>query len=223
MFSSLFSTTAASLSISSVAICTGVSLLVGVILAFVYRASENCSRNFLLTLILLPSVVQMVIMLVNGNLGTGVAVVGAFSLIRFRSVPGTSKEICIIFLAMATGLATGMGYAVFALVFGIAISLVFLLLSTTILGTKNEAKNLKITIPENLDYTEVFDDIFDKYTKKVTLDRIKSVNLGSMFELTYSVVLKSGASQKQMIDEIRCRNGNLTIVCSRLADAKDVL
>lgn len=223
MFSSLFSTTAASLSISAVAICTAVSLFVGVILALVYRASEKCSRNFLLTLILLPSVVQMVIMLVNGNLGTGVAVVGAFSLIRFRSVPGTSKEICIIFLAMAAGLATGMGYAVFALCFGVVISLVFLLLSTTILKTKNDANKLRITIPENLDYTEVFDDIFDKYAKSVSLDKIKSVNLGSMFELTYSIVFKNGVSQKQMIDEIRCRNGNLTIICSRFVEAKDVL
>lgn len=223
MFSSLFSSTTTSLSISSVAICFGASLLLGIIIAVVYGLSEQCSKNFLLTLIILPAVVQVVIMLVNGNLGTGVAVVGAFSLVRFRSVPGTSKEICIIFFAMAAGLATGMGYATFALVFTVALSLVFLLLTKTVLNTENGEKSLKITIPEALDYTTVFDDIFEKYASKVTLDRVKSTNLGSMFELSYMIVLKDKSKEKQMIDEIRCRNGNLTIICARPQRTNEVL
>lgn len=224
MFSSLFSTTTAAITLADAAICTGVSLLAGIIIAFVYYLNDRqCSKNFLLTLVMLPAVVQVVIMLVNGNLGTGVAVVGAFSLVRFRSIPGSSKEICIIFFAMATGLATGMGYATFALVFAVALSLVFLLLTSTVLGTRAECKTLKITIPENLDYTTVFDDIFEKYAKKVVLDRIKSTNLGSMFELSYSIVLKDIHKEKEMIDEIRCRNGNLTIICARAARANDVL
>jgi uncharacterized membrane protein YhiD involved in acid resistance len=154
--------------------------------------------------------------MVNGNLGTGVAVLGAFSLIRFRSVPGSSKDICTIFFAMAIGLATGMGYIAFALAVTIVMSLImFTLAKSPFAENYNNEKELKITIPEDLDYTGVFDDLFTKYTKSAILESVKTTNLGSMFQLKYLVALKDLTLEKAFIDDLRCRNGNLTIVCSK--------
>ena len=151
-------------------------------------------------------------MMVNGNLGTGVAIVGAFSLIRFRSIPGTSKEIGTIFFAMATGLATGMGYIGFAAIITVLVGALMIVLCKTGFGDKkDETLQLKIVIPENLNFNGAFDDIFENYTNKSKLDKVKTTNLGSMFELNYLVNLKKDADQKAMIDEIRVRNGNLTV------------
>ena len=168
--------------------------------------------------------VQMVIMMVNGNLGTGVAVLGAFSLIRFRSVPGSARDIAAIFFSMAVGLATGMGYLTFAGMAVLAVGLLLLLLSKTSFGEmKVPEKELKILIPEDLDYTEVFDDIFAPYTSSVSMERVKTTNLGSMYELYYRIRLKDPAREKEMIDQIRCRNGNLTIVCGRCQTVREEL
>lgn len=170
----------------------------------------------MITLVLLPVLVQMVIMLVNGNLGTSVAVLGAFSLVRFRSVPGSSKEMAVIFFAMAIGLATGTGFLGFAAVMTLVIGSVFLALEKSRFGEwKQEQKDLRITIAEHLDYTEIFDDIFRKYTSKCCLERVKTTNLGSMYELDYHITLKDHGQEKEMLDAIRCRNGNLTVVCGR--------
>jgi len=163
-------------------------------------------------------------MLVNGSLGTGIAVMGAFSLIRFRSAPGSAKEISSIFLAMAIGIATGMGYIYYAIGFTIVIGSVIVLLSNVSFGErKNTIKTLKITIPENLDYTEIFDEIFHKYTKKVELETVKTTNLGSLYELQYTIELRDMKEEKTFIDEIRCRNGNLNIICGRLPVNRDEL
>ena len=178
----------------------------------------------MVTLTLLPVLVQMVIMLVNGNLGTSVAVLGAFSLVRFRSVPGSSKEMAVIFFAMAVGLATGTGFLSFAVVMTIMIGGVFLLLGKTRFGeSKQENKDLRITIAEHLDYTEIFDDIFREYTDRCSLQRVKTTNLGSMYELEYHITLKDIRREKEMLDAIRCRNGNLTIVCGRRAAIQEEL
>jgi len=163
-------------------------------------------------------VVCVVIMLVNGNVGTGVAVAGAFSLVRFRSVPGTAKEICTLFLAMGTGLIAGMGYLGFAVLFTAVMCIVFLLYNRLDFGAKkNDAifKTFTITIPEDLDYSDIFDDIFAEFTLSHDLVRVKSTNMGSMFKLTYNVMLRDAAREKEMIDKIRCRNGNLEIVVSK--------
>ena len=198
-------------------LCLGVSLLLGLIMAAAYTFKNEHSKSFLMTLALLPAVVCVVIMMVNGNIGAGVAVAGAFSLVRFRSAPGSAKEIVTIFLSMGTGLITGMGYLGFATLFTVIMCAVFLLYTALASTAKSDAvnKTLKITIPEDLDYTGVFDDIFDEYTKKAELIKVKTTNMGSMFRLTYNVTLRDAANEKQMIDRIRERNGNLEIMVSK--------
>ena len=198
------------LTLVSFLICTAVSLLLGVGTALVSMYRSRTTQSFAVTLAILPAVVQLVIMLVNGNLGAGVAVAGAFGLVRFRSAPGTAKEIGALFLAMAIGLATGMGY-------------VWLLLTAVNFGGADEHKRvLRITIPESLDYDGLFDDLFEKYTKSCVLERVKTSNMGTLYELTYRVTLPDDHAPKAFLDELRCRNGNLNITCGREA-TKDAL
>ncbi len=224
MFTSILTDTQGSLTVQNALLCALVSLLLGVLIAVIYGYQGTSSKNFMVTLVMLPVLVQMIIMLVNGNLGTSVAVLGAFSLVRFRSVPGSSKEMAVIFFAMAAGLATGTGYLGFAAVMTVMIGLVFLILERTHFGeTKREQKDLRITIAEHLDYTEIFDDIFRKYTNNCRLQRVKTTNLGSMYELEYYITLKDIRQEKEMIDAIRCRNGNLTIICGRRASIQEEL
>lgn len=205
-------------------LCFLTALILGLVISYVYMMTTTASKNFVITLMLLPAMVQAVIILVNGNLGTSVAVLGAFSLIRFRSVPGSSKEISTIFLAMAIGLATGMGCVAYAVLVTIVICGVIIVLSKTSFGeTKSTEKELKVVIPENLDYNEIFDDLFEQFTKKVSLDRVKTTNMGSMYELCYRIVLKDEKQEKELIDQVRCRNGNLTIVCGRPTVNRDEL
>jgi len=174
------------------------------------------SQGFVITLAMLPAVVELVIMLVNGNIGAGVAVAGTFGLVRFRSVAGTAREIGMIFLAMAIGLATGMGYMALAVLFFCIMAAFSLILSAVRFGGGNaNERNLKITIPENLDYDGLFDDLFRKYTASAELERVKTSNMGTMYELSYKIVLKGSSVPKEFLDALRCRNGNLNIVCGR--------
>ncbi|MBQ4601873.1 MAG: DUF4956 domain-containing protein [Clostridia bacterium] len=199
-------------------ICMGVSLVIGLMMAFSYMYRTRYTKSFVVTLTLLPCVVCVVIMMVNGNVGAGVAVAGAFSLVRFRSVPGTAKEICTLFLAMGAGLIMGMGYVAFALIFTLIMCLVFLIYNRLDFGTSKNGekyKSIRITIPEDLDYTGVFDDIFNTYTASYELTNVKTTNMGSMFRLTYDIVLKDAFREKEMIDRIRERNGNLEITVSK--------
>ena len=198
-------------------LCLGVSLFLGLIMAAAYMFKNEHTKSFLITLALLPAVVCVVIMMVNGNIGAGVAVAGAFSLVRFRSAPGSAKEIVTIFLAMGAGLIAGMGYLGFAALFTVIMCAMFLIYNAVADNAKSEAvnKTVKITIPEDLDYTGVFDDIFDEYTKKSELVKVKTTNMGSMFRLTYNVTLRDATKEKEMIDRIRERNGNLEILVSK--------
>lgn len=201
-------------------LCLGVSLIIGLMMALSYMYRTRYTKSFVITLALLPAVVCVVIMMVNGNVGAGVAVAGAFSLVRFRSVPGTAKEICTLFLAMGAGLIAGMGYLGFAVLFAVAMCLVFLAYNRLDLGAKKNAskyKTLTVTIPEDLDYSGIFDDIFVEFTTAWDLTSVKSTNMGSMFKLTYNVALRDPSREKEMIDKIRCRNGNLEIVLSNQA------
>ena len=206
------------ISAGSFMLCLMTSLVLGIVMASVYMYRSRYTKSFVVTLALLPAVVCVVIMMVNGNVGAGVAVAGAFSLVRFRSVPGTAKEICTLFLAMGAGLIVGMGYLGFAVLFTAVMCAVFLLYSRLDLGARKNAaryKTVMVTIPEDLDYTDVFDDIFKEYTSSCDLVHVKTTNMGSMFRLTYNVTLRDVAREKEMIDKIRCRNGNLEIAVSR--------
>lgn len=216
MLESILNETTSDLTMVHMAVCTGVSLGLGFVLAGVHRYRNQSSRSFLMALVLLPVIVQVVIMLVNGNLGTGVAVMGAFSLIRFRSLPGNAREISSVFLAMAIGLADGMGYIGIGILLMALVGVVtVILLNVPDMSGQFLNRELKVTIPENLDYCGIFDDIFKKYTKKAEMVRVKTVNMGSLYELCYTLSLKSQETEKAMLDEIRCRNGNLTVVCGR--------
>ena len=199
-------------------ICMGVSLVIGLMMAFSYMYRTRYTKSFVVTLALLPCVVCVVIMMVNGNVGAGVAVAGAFSLVRFRSVPGTAKEICTLFLAMGAGLIMGMGYVAFALLFTLIMCLAFLIYNRLDFGTSKNGekyKSIRITIPEDLDYTDVFNELFAKYTKKHELVRVKTTNMGSMFRLTYDIELSDVTKEKEFIDRLRERNGNLEIMISK--------
>lgn len=217
-------TTSGDITFESIIICTLASLILGFGVSLVYMYKNKYSKNFVITLALLPALIQLVIMMVNGNLGAGVAVMGAFSLVRFRSVPGTSKEITSIFFSMALGLTTGMGYIGYAAIFFVIIGAVMLILAATDFGGKtSEEKELKVTIAESLDYNGIFDDLFDKYTNKVELVKVKTTNMGSLYELQYHIGIKDQALEKEFIDELRCRNGNLTITCGRVPVSKEEL
>jgi len=219
LFKGLFDTDLTTvISVTDFLLCLGTSLVIGLIMTFAYMYRTRYTKSFVITLALLPAVVCVVIMMVNGNVGTGVAVAGAFSLVRFRSVPGTAKEICTLFLAMGAGLIAGMGYLGFALLFTLVLCVMFVLYNRLDFGTKKNSetfKTLTITIPEDLDYSGVFDDIFSEFTTSHDLIRVKSTNMGSMFKLTYNVMLRDVTREKEMIDKIRCRNGNLEITVSK--------
>ncbi|MBR2561188.1 MAG: DUF4956 domain-containing protein [Eubacterium sp.] len=199
------------------------SLTIGAFVAFVYSRNNHCSASMVMTLIMLPAIVQLVIMMVNGNVGAGVAVAGAFSLVRFRSVAGRGQEITAIFLVMAAGLATGMGYLGLAAIFSVVIMALYMLLRILHVGERNDERELKITVPEDLDYEGVFDELLEKYTKSAEMISVKTKNMGSLYELCYSIIIKQGISLKQFMDEIRIRNGNMEVSCGRPVSKTDAL
>lgn len=211
-----------SLTIQSFLICTAVSIILGIFSALLCKYKNQATQSFLITIAMLPAIIQLVIMLVNGNIGAGVAVAGAFSLVRFRSLPGTAREITTIFMTMALGLATGMGYIVLAIIFFIIMALFQIIMCTVCLEEDNCIRDLRVTIPEDLDYEGIFDDIFKKYTKAVVLESVKTTNLGTLYEIRYTITLKQDLVSKEFLDEIRTRNGNLNIVCGRVR-TKDAL
>jgi hypothetical protein len=219
LFKTIFDGTLSAMTLGDFVLCFAVALVLGVMLALICAYKNNFTKSFTVTLALLPSVVALVIIMVNGNLGTGIAVAGAFSLIRFRSAPGSAREICAIFIAMAAGLALGTGYLAYAALFTLVAGGVFALLSISKFGEKEfntREKQLKVTISEDLDYTNIFDDLFSEYTEKWALTNVKTTNMGSMYKLTYRLTLKDANREKEFIDKLRCRNGNLEIVCGRL-------
>lgn len=223
MLESLFSNTDSNIKISSILICTLVSLILGLVIAHTHKKTSRYSKDFLITLSILPVLIQTIMIMVNGNLGTSVAILGAFSLVRFRSIPGTSKEILSVIFAMTIGLATGMGHAIFASIITIIVSLAIILFSkVNIFALNKEEQILKITIPENMDYTTMFDKIFKKYTKEVYLESSKTTNMGSLFELTYRITLNNKVNEKEFIDEIRVKNGNLKVMLSHNIKGTDI-
>lgn len=227
LFSGLFQTAEVStINLKTFLICMVAALLIGALLAHAYTFRNTYSKSFVITLALLPAVVCVVIMMVSGSLGAGIAVAGTFSLVRFRSVPGTAKEICAIFLAMASGLATGMGYVGFAFLFCIVMILATMFYTISSFGEQKTTalkKTVRITIPEDLDYGGVFDDLFLDYTTEHALISVKTTNMGSLFKLTYNLTLKDSNKEKEFIDALRCRNGNLEISSSIQSTAANEL
>lgn len=206
------------ISVTDFFLCIGTALLIGLIFAGMYIYRTRSSKSFVVTLALLPATVCMVIMMVNGNVGVGVAVAGAFSLVRFRSATGSAKEIGAIFLAMAAGLITGMGYLAYAILFSVIMAVIYIVYTEIERKSKDRGslyKTLHITIPEDLDYDEVFEEIFKDYSSESELIQVRTTNMGSMFRLTYNITLLSDASVKEMINKLRCRNGNLEITVSK--------
>jgi hypothetical protein len=210
------------LTLQGMILCTVFSLIFGFVIAGIYMFKNNYSRSLAMTLVLLPAIVQVIIMLVNGNIGAGVAVAGAFSLVRFRSIPGTAREIGALFFAMAIGFVTGLGFIFYAFVFLLLIGGVSLLLACLSFDEDGILRFLKIKVPENLDYEGLFDDIFDKYATRITLEKVTTTDMGSLFELTYTIHLKSSYKPKAFIDELRCRNGNLNITLSRNRNGEEI-
>ena len=205
-------------------ICIGVALALGLFISLVYIYKSKYTKSFVVTLATLPAVVCMIIMMVSGNLGAGVAVAGTFSLVRFRSVPGTAKEIGAIFLAMGAGLVTGMGYLGYAILFVTIVNVVNIIYNTSNIGEpKINQRTMRITIPEDLDYTGIFDDLFTRYTYKCELQSVKTTNMGSLFKRTYDLILKNVNEEKELIDELRCRNGNLEINLAKQSSLADEL
>lgn len=222
LFSSIMSK--GDITLSAFLIATFCSLLSGFIIAGMYMVKSRYSKSLIISLVVLPCIVQIVIMLVNGNIGTGIAVAGAFSLVRFRSAAGNGREISWIFLAMSVGLATGMGYVFLALLFALLISLVELILNLVNFGGEaDEARNLRIFIPESLDYEGKFDDVFESYLKRCDLMHVKTCNMGTMYRLEYDIVMLRGKSIKEFMDKLRERNGNLEISVSRMKDEPNEL
>ena len=209
MFESVISGT---LNINSACICIISAVILGLIISIVHMKTSRYSKNFIITLAVLPILVSVIMIMVNGNLGTGIAIAGAFSLVRFRSMPGNSKEIMSVFFAMTIGISIGAGYVFFATLITITVALMIILFYFINFGEdKNKYKVLDIVVPETLDYDNIFDEVFNKYANKCELLRIKTTNLGSLYELRYNVTLKEGCKEKEFIDSIRVRNGNLKV------------
>lgn len=216
IFNSIFDATSSVISVPNFLLCMGISLIAGVILALGYVFRSRYTKSFVIALALLPVVVCVVIMMVNGNIGAGVAVAGAFSLVRFRSAPGTAKDITMIFLAMGAGLLAGMGYLAYAVLFAVIMCILTIICNLIGLGSESGSKfrNLIISVPEDLDYSGMFDDLFEEYTSQHELVKVKTADMGSIFRLTYNLRMKDNSREKEFIDQLRCRNGNLEIAIS---------
>jgi len=204
--------------------CVGVAIALGLIAAFCYMFKNMYSKTLVITIAILPPIVCVLIMLVSGSLGAAVAVGGVFALTRFRSAQGSAREITQIFLSMAVGLITGLGYIFIAMILVAVVEAMAIIFSVTKFGeSSSKRRTLKVSIPEELDYTDVFDDIFDTYTTSATLVKVKLKNLGTIFQLTYDINLKDVSEEKKFIDEIRKRNANLDVICSRIITGADEL
>ena len=218
MFESVIS---GALNINSACICIISAVILGLIISIVHMKTSRYSKNFIITLAVLPILVSVIMIMVNGNLGTGIAIAGAFSLVRFRSMPGNAKEIMSVFFAMTIGIAIGAGYVVFAGIITLVVSLMILILSIAKYGdNNNKYKRLDIVVPETLDYDTIFDDIFNKYIDNYELIRIKTTNLGSLYELKYDITLKENIKERDFIDDLRVRNGNLKISIHKLEEGE---
>lgn len=223
MFNTIFDSTATGLDVKTVLISAAVALVLGIIVALTHMYTSKTTKSFTITLATLPLLVMAVMIMINGNLGTSIAILGAFSLIRFRSIQGDAKELLSIFFVMMIGLALGMGHVLFAIVISvIAIVAIIILSLTNFLEPNTYNRTLKIVVPEDLDYEGAFDEIFKKYTKHAKLVRTKTMNMGSLYKLSYDVTLKHDIKEKDFLDEIRVKNCNLKVMLNRPESEKEM-
>lgn len=223
MFNTIFDSTATGLDVTTVLISAAVALVLGIVVAITHMQTSKTTKSFTITLATLPLLVMAVMIMINGNLGTSIAILGAFSLIRFRSIQGDAKELLSIFFVMMIGLALGMGHVLFAIVItAIAVVAILILSFTNFLEPNTHNRTLKIVVPEDLDYDGVFDEIFKKYTKRTKLVRTKTMNMGSLYKLTYDVTLKHGIKEKEFLDEIRVKNCNLKVMLNLPESEKEM-
>lgn len=229
MFESIFTNSATdnAISITSSLIGIGAAVVLGLIIGCVYMyicKKDGYGKNFIIGLVILPAIVAVVILLIGSNVARAFSMAGAFALVRFRSAPGNARDIAIVFFAMASGLACGLGYVAFACVFVVIMIAVMLFLNAIHFAeSKDGKKQLKITVPETLNYTNTFDDVFDKYLSSHALTRVRTTNMGTMFELTYNVNMKDNSEEKNFIDELRTRNGNLNIILGIAETSNELL
>lgn len=212
------------MTLSAFLICLFGAIILGVLNALLLSFRGRISGTLAYSLAVLPPVITLIIMLVNGNIGAGLGVAGAFSLVRFRSQPGSARDILGIFISTAIGLACGMGFVGIAALFFIILAAFMTVLSLCRFGEASSSyRKLKIVIPENLDYDGLFDDLFEKYTSRSELVKVKTTNMGTLYELTYDINLKGSQLNKQFLDDIRCRNGNLNVTCSKASESSDTI
>ena len=211
LFSTIFT---GSFTIKQFLIAILVSLVLGFLVSLYYMFNDEHSSSMSYALVLIPAIETIVIMMINDNLGAGIAVAGSFSLIRFRSIKGNAKELTCIFLSMAIGIMCGTGYVALAALFVIIVLLIGLVMKAVNFGDDKGHCKLKITVPESLNYEGIFDEVLNKYSKGYKLISVKTVNLGSLFRIEYDINMKDTASIKPMIDELREKNGNLEILCA---------
>ncbi len=219
MLDSIFATAATTasetISLANLLLALLTAFATGILLSLVYmktHKNETPSQSFALTMVILPAVISIIILLVGSNVARAFSLAGAFSIIRFRSAPGDPKDIAYVLFALAVGLASGMGYLVYAVIFTLIVCAVMLVLNAMKFGAvKTTGKLLKIVIPENLDYQNALEDVLDQYTVSHSLLKVKTADLGSLYELVYQVTTRNNIKEKDFIDELRCRNGNLNI------------
>lgn len=223
MFNTIFDTSTTGLEISTALIAAAVALVLGIALAITHAKTSQTTKGMLTTLAVLPVLVMAVMIMINGNLGTSIAILGAFSLIRFRSIAGRAKDLLAVFAAMMIGLACGMGHVLFATVIILIYIIATVLFTYThFLEPDRHERVLKIVIPEDLDYEDVFADIFKKYTSRANLVRMKTMNMGSLYKLTYDVKIKHGVKEKDFLDEIRVKNCNLKVLLSEPCQEEEI-
>lgn len=227
MLDSLFAATSTTTSIQLFSLLASIaaSLVLGFVLALTYCFKARHTKSFIMSLAVLPAIVCVVIAMVNGNVGAGVAVAGAFSLVRFRSAPGSARDIAYIFLAMCVGLVAGMGYVLYSAIVTAILCVVLLTYQTVSAGPLGESsdRDLRITVPEDLDFSDLFDDVLDKYTTYHELTTVKTTNMGSLYKLVYHIGLRDLSSQRDFINELRCRNGNLEVAIAHQEGGNDEL
>jgi len=209
------------MTVSVFLICLLSALVLGVLTALVFSFRSQHSGNLPFALVLVPPIVTLVIMMVNGNIGAGLGVAGAFSLVRFRSAQGTARDIALLFFSVALGLTTGMGYVLLAVLFFCIVGAFLAALTLTgFAASEDRDRLLRVQIPESMEFDGLLDDLLAQYADKADLISVKSTNLGTIYELQYELRLKTSKVPKELLDGIRCRNGNLNVVCSRIPEDK---